>query len=325
MKSNSSEQTNQLALPVQFLDIEEDYSGQRLDNFLIARLKGVPKSKIYQIIRKNEVRVNKKRKKADYRLQTGDQVRVPPIRVADAKPKVKVYDKSLKVIEDAIIYEDEDFMAINKPSGIAVHGGSGVSWGLIEAVRQLRPDVRRLELVHRLDRDTSGIILIAKKGAVLKTFHHYLQNKMMTKIYHALVVGRWPKYKKDVDAPLRKIELSSGERIVKVDGQGKKSKTEFRVLNAYKGYSLIEARPITGRTHQIRVHTQFAGCAIVGDEKYCAEPDLEVQRIHKLNRLCLHAYQLNFVHPTTKKNMTLVADYSDQLKGIIKKVQTLNS
>ncbi len=306
---------------VQIIDVEEDYQGQRLDNFLIARLKGVPKSKVYQIIRKGEVRVNKKRKKADYRLETEDQIRVPPIRMADPKPVVKVYDKTLKLIEDSIIYEDESFMAINKPSGIAVHGGSGVSWGLIEAVRQIRPDVRRLELVHRLDRDTSGIILIAKKGAVLKVFHQYLQSKQMQKIYHALVVGRWPKHKKDVDVPLRKIELPSGERIVKVDGKGKASKTEYRVLNAYKGFSLVEASPITGRTHQIRVHCQFAGCSIVGDEKYCPEDDLKHQKSIGLSRLCLHAQELRFKHPESGKPMVLVADYGPDLKKILNVVK----
>ncbi|GAA3934735.1 23S rRNA pseudouridine(955/2504/2580) synthase RluC [Litoribacillus peritrichatus] len=308
---------------VQFIDVEEDYSGQRLDNFLIARLKGVPKSKIYQIIRKGEVRVNKKRKKAEYRLESGDAVRVPPIRVADPKPVVKVYDKTLKLIEDAIIYEDESFMAINKPSGIAVHGGSGVTWGLIEAVRQIRPDVRRLELVHRLDRDTSGIILIAKKGAVLKVFHQYLLNKQMSKIYHALVVGRWPKHKREIDVPLKKIELSSGERIVKVDGKGKACKTEYRVLDAYKGYSLVEASPITGRTHQIRVHCQFAGSSIVGDQKYCSEADLAEQKVHGFNRLCLHARELRFKHPETGKQMTLVAEYGPDLNKILSGVKQL--
>jgi len=302
---------------VQLVDIDDDYQGQRLDNFLITYLKGVPKSKIYQIVRKGEVRVNKKRKKADYRLETGDQIRIPPIRVAEPKPVVKVYDKTLKLIEDSIIYEDESFMAINKPSGIAVHGGSGVSWGLIEAVRQIRPDVRRLELVHRLDRDTSGIILIAKKGAVLKVFHQYLQSKQMTKIYHALVVGRWPKHKRDVDVPLRKIELQSGERIVKVDGKGKPSKTEYRILNAFKGFSLVEASPITGRTHQIRVHCQFAGCPIVGDEKYCPEDDLQVQKASGYNRLCLHARELRFKHPESGKPMTLNADYGSDFQNIL--------
>jgi len=306
---------------VQLVDIDDDYQGQRLDNFLITYLKGVPKSKIYQIVRKGEVRVNKKRKKADYRLETGDQIRIPPIRTAEPKPVVKVYDKTLKLIEDSIIFEDESFMAINKPSGIAVHGGSGVSWGLIEAVRQIRPDVRRLELVHRLDRDTSGIILIAKKGTVLKVFHQYLQSKQMTKIYHALVVGRWPKHKKDVDVPLRKIELQSGERIVKVDGKGKPSKTEYRILNAYKGYSLVEASPITGRTHQIRVHCQFAGCPIVGDEKYCPEEDLQVQKIAGYGRLCLHARELRFKHPESGKPMKLIAEYGSDFQNIMNGVK----
>ncbi|MFC3151580.1 23S rRNA pseudouridine(955/2504/2580) synthase RluC [Litoribrevibacter euphylliae] len=306
---------------VQLIDVDEDYEGQRLDNFLITRLKGVPKSKVYQIIRKGEVRVNKKRKKADYRLVVGDQVRVPPIRTADPKPQVKVYDKTLKLIEDSIVYEDDSFMAINKPSGIAVHGGSGITWGLIEAVRQIRPDIRRLELVHRLDRDTSGIILIAKKRAALSVFHQYLQSKQMQKIYHALVVGRWPKHKKEVDVPLRKIELASGERIVKVDGKGKSSKTEYRVLNAYKGYSLVEASPITGRTHQIRVHCQFAGCSIVGDEKYCPEEELQLQKDMGLNRLCLHARELRFKHPESGKPMKLVAEYGSDLEQILNKVK----
>ena len=265
----------------------------------MTKLKGVPKTLVYKILRKGEVRVNKKRIKPDYRLQLGDLVRVPPVRVAERKEPARIGEKLLEELEAAVLYEDDDLIVVNKPSGIAVHGGSGISLGLIESFRQMRPRSNFLELVHRLDRDTSGCILLAKKRSALKLMHESLQKSTITKIYHALVVGSWSERTKRVDAPLRKNELKSGERMVKVMADGKKSLTEYRVIERY-GHeaTLIEARPITGRTHQIRVHCQFSGHPIVGDKKYGRDDDNLAMKNKGFNRLMLHAAELRFPLPS---------------------------
>ena len=201
---------------VQFEEVSEDYAGQRLDNFLMSRIKGAPKSLIYRVIRKGEVRVNKGRTKPDYRLKQGDLVRIPPVRVKESEPVEAVPDRMANDIESAILYEDDHLIAVNKPKGLAVHGGSGIKLGLIEALRVVRPRAKRLELVHRLDRDTSGVILVAKKRSTLVALHKMLQNKSgIQKRYLALVYGTWPKHLKDVKAPLQKNELKSGARAVK--------------------------------------------------------------------------------------------------------------
>ena len=284
---------------VQFLEISDGNEGQRIDNFLMTKLKGVPKTLVYKILRKGEVRVNKKRIKPDYRLQLGDLVRVPPVRVAERKEPARIGEKLLEELQAAVLYEDDDLIVVNKPSGIAVHGGSGISLGLIESFRQMRPRSNFLELVHRLDRDTSGCILLAKKRSALKLMHESLQKSTITKIYHALVVGSWSERTKRVDAPLRKNELKSGERMVKVMADGKKSLTEYRVIERY-GHeaTLIEARPITGRTHQIRVHCQFSGHPIVGDKKYGRDDDNLAMKNKGFNRLMLHAAELRFPLPS---------------------------
>lgn len=272
-----------------------EYDGQRLDNFLLRELKGVPKSRIYRLLRKGEVRVNGKRVKPEYRVISDDVVRIPPIRVSEQVQQVA--SEGLKsLLTDAILYENDHFMVVNKPSGLAVHGGSGISLGLIETLRQLRPEARFLELVHRLDRDTSGCLLVAKKPAALKYFHELLrQEHQIDKVYLALVVGRWANRQKKVDAPLRKNELSSGERIVRVAADGKPSLTEFSVRERFgEMATLVEARPITGRTHQIRVHSQFAGHPIVGDEKYADERATALAKLVALDRLFLHAEKLGF-------------------------------
>ncbi|MDF2180799.1 23S rRNA pseudouridine(955/2504/2580) synthase RluC [Neptuniibacter sp. CAU 1671] len=283
---------------VRFLEIEPEQAGQRIDNFLITALKGVPKSLVYRILRKGEVRVNKKRVKPEYRLQADDLVRVPPLRVAERAEAPKVSEQLTTLLEQAILFENRDYIAVNKPSGLAVHGGSGVSLGLIECFRQMRPQLKFLELVHRLDRDTSGCILLAKKRSALKFMHEALQRKQVTKIYHALVDGRWPQRRDKVDAPLRKNELKSGERVVKVAPDGKPSLTEFRVLQRFGAIAtLIEARPITGRTHQIRVHCQFAGYPIIGDPKYGIDGVNNEMKSLGFNRLFLHAAELRFPLP----------------------------
>ena len=283
---------------VRFLTVDEDQAGQRLDNFLRVVLKGVPKTRIYRIIRKGEVRVNKGRAKAETKLQGGDVVRVPPVRVSEAKmPVVPGMDVARK-IEAAILFEDETLLVLNKPSGLAVHGGSGVSLGVIEALRQLRPDCRFLELVHRIDRDTSGCLLVAKKRSMLRHLHAQIREHHVLKVYNALVNGRWPARKEAVSAPLKKNVLQSGERMVSVNPEGKASRTRFKVLERYSEATLVEASLETGRTHQIRVHTQHAGHPILGDSKYGYEQTHQLAEKSGLNRLFLHAARVGVNLPS---------------------------
>ena len=282
-----------IAYPVRFLDIDADDAGQRLDNFLLRHLKGVPKSRVYRALKKGEVRVNKGRVKPDYRLKTGDNVRVPPVKV-DEKKKAFVGDSLQARLEKAIIFENDDLLIVNKPTGLAVHGGSGINIGLIEALRQMRPDCRRLELAHRLDRDTSGCTVVVKNAKTLRYLHQQLRERTMDKTYLCLVKGRWPRRRTLVDIGLDKNILKSGERMVKATTEGKPSKTRFAVVNALPGATLIEAKPITGRTHQIRVHAQYAGFPLLGDDKYCSKEDNEWARTKGLDRLFLHAAEISF-------------------------------
>lgn len=286
------------ASSVQFLEVEPELAGQRIDNFLRARLKGAPKTLIYRILRKGEVRVNKGRIKPDYRLQAGDIVRVPPLRLAEADEPVPLAQGLLERLEASIVHEDKGLIVINKPAGIAVHGGSGLSYGVIEAFRQLRPDARELELVHRLDRDTSGLLMIAKKRSMLRHLHAALRGDGVDKRYMALVRGSWPTARKQVNAPLLKNTLRSGERMVEVSDEGKEALTLFRVLRRFGEFAtLVEASPVTGRTHQIRVHARHAGHSIAGDPKYGDEDFTREIRELGGKRLFLHAYQLRITLP----------------------------
>ncbi|WP_133623951.1 23S rRNA pseudouridine(955/2504/2580) synthase RluC [Erwinia sp. LJJL01] len=300
---------------VHFIAISADEAGQRIDNFLRTQLKGVPKSMIYRILRKGEVRVNKKRIKPEYKLEAGDEVRIPPVRVAEREEE-NVSPKLSKVaaLEGAIVYEDDHILVMNKPSGTAVHGGSGLSFGVIEGLRALRPDARFLELVHRLDRDTSGILLVAKKRSALRSLHEQLREKGMQKDYLALVRGQWPSHVKAVRAPLMKNILQSGERIVKVNSEGKPSETLFKVEERYAIATLVKASPVTGRTHQIRVHTLHAGHPIAFDDRY-GEAEFDTQLSGTgLKRLFLHAAALRFTHPASGEVMRVEAPLDDQLK-----------
>lgn len=300
---------------VQFVTIDGDEAGQRIDNFLLARLKGVPKSMIYRIIRKGEVRVNKGRIKPEYKLAAGDSIRIPPVRVAE-KEEYAVSPKLEKVsaLAECILYEDEHVMLINKPSGTAVHGGSGLSFGVIEGLRALRPEARFLELVHRLDRDTSGVLLIAKKRSALRSLHEQLRLKQMQKDYLALVRGQWQSHTKVVQAPLLKNILQSGERVVKVSSEGKPSETRFKVEERFEFATLVKASPVTGRTHQIRVHTLHAGHPIAFDDRY-GDRDFDTQLAStKLNRLFLHASSLTFIHPSTGEKMRIEAPMDKTLR-----------
>lgn len=301
---------------VQILTVADDEAGQRIDNYLRTRLKGVPKSLLYRILRKGEVRVNKKRIKPEYKLQAGDEVRVPPIRVSE-KEEAPVSAKLTRVaaLADCILYEDDGLIVLNKPSGTAVHGGSGLSFGVIEGLRALRPEARFLELVHRLDRDTSGILLVAKKRSVLRDLHEQLRVKTVQKDYLALVRGQWQKHCKVVQAPLMKNVLQSGERIVRVSAEGKPSETRFEVVERFEQATLVKASPVTGRTHQIRVHTLHAGHPIAFDDKY-GDRDFDAQvAASGLNRLFLHAAAIRFRHPQTGQEMMIEAP----LDGILKR------
>lgn len=283
---------------VQMLEVAPELAGQRIDNFLRTQLRGVPKTLIYRILRKGEVRVNKGRVKPEYKLQAGDLVRVPPLRLAERDEPEPLAQGLLERLEAAIVYEDKALIVLNKPAGIAVHGGSGLSYGVIEALRQLRPDAKELELVHRLDRDTSGLLMIAKKRSMLRHLHQALRGDGVDKRYMALVRGRWETSKKQVNAPLLKNTLRSGERMVEVTEDGKEALTLFRVLRRFGDFAtLVEARPVTGRTHQIRVHARHAGHSIAGDSKYGDEEFTREIRELGGKRLFLHAYALRVPLP----------------------------
>ncbi len=277
-------------LKIQITDAQND---QRIDNFLIRELKGVPKSRIYRAIRKGEVRVNGKRKQADYRLVAGDEVRIPPIRQAERAGPPKINEKFQSQLSNSIILDHKLFILINKPQGLAVHGGSGVSLGIIEGLRQIYPTAD-LELVHRLDKDTSGCLLIAKKRSFLRYIQEKLREKNINKRYLLLVHGVVDFEEKRVDAPLEKFTLISGERMVTVNKEGKTAETIFRTLMRGQKTTLLEAQPITGRTHQIRVHARHMGHPIVGDSKYGDQQlDSDLGNQFK-KRLYLHAASLSF-------------------------------
>jgi 23S rRNA pseudouridine955/2504/2580 synthase len=305
---------------IQYITLTNDHSGQRLDNFLMSRLKGLPKSRLYRIIRKGELRINKKRVKPDYRLQEGDIIRIPPLRLTPSIKKNNLNKKLIKLLEKSIIFEDSHFLALNKPSGMAVHGGSGIYLGIIESFRLLRPQLKFLELVHRLDRDTSGCLLLAKKSSALKEVQELLRSGKIKKTYIALVAGHWPKSLLKIDAPLYKNQLRSGERIVRVQTKGKSSLTEFSVQHYYDASTLIKAMPLTGRTHQIRVHTQFAKHPIIGDEKYGNKENNKKMRQLGCKRLFLHASQLEFTLQSTGKAIVLKAELPDDLNQVLKRL-----
>lgn len=309
---------------VNHLTIAENDAGQRLDNFLIKILKGVPKSHIQRIIRAGEVRLNKKRCKPTDRIQTGDCLRIPPIRVAE---KNAVPPSSAPAREFEVVYEDDALLVINKPAGVAVHGGSGVSFGVIEQLRRARPEARYLELVHRLDKDTSGLLMVAKKRSALVKLHEAIRNDHPKKVYWALGVGKLPYQQQHIKLPLFKYAGANGEKMVRVSEDGQAAHTIFRVLNHFSGQvlnqvglsalTLVEATLKTGRTHQIRVHLQAQHCPIAGDERY---GDYQAnKRLAKLGlkRMFLHAAQLQLNHPLTGEVLRLTAELPQELRQLL--------
>ncbi len=313
--SDISAATNR-ALEVKWLTVDDESTGQRLDNFLIRHLKGVPKTHVYRIIRSGEVRVNKGRASADTRIETGDVVRLPPVRVSD-----KVAEKAARPApgrEFPLLLEDDALMAIDKPAGVAVHGGSGVSFGVIEQLRQARPLAKLLELVHRLDRETSGILLVAKKRSALKHLQDQFRERETGKTYLALVQGSWPDKLKVIDSALHKFLLPDGERRVKVtsndDPDGMRSITLVKVAERLVGCTLLEVTIKTGRTHQIRVHLASQGHPIAGDDKYGDFEWNKVLQKQGLKRMFLHAWRLQFTHPATGNRVELKSNLPSELQ-----------
>lgn len=302
---------------VHYIQIDPEYADQRIDNFLTTYLKGVPKTRIYRILRKGEVRVNKKRAQPSYRLQAGDEIRIPPVRLAD-RPESEAPSKSvMSLLAERILFEDKNLLIINKPSGIPVHGGSGVKLGIIEALRAMYPKLPNLELVHRLDLGTSGCLILAKKRSILKELHEVLRNGEMHKKYLTLTKGHWRKDELRVDVPLQKNQMSSGERIVKVHEEGKAALTEFKPLKTFDDSMLLEVTLHTGRTHQIRVHAQYRGHPVAGDDKY---GDREFNKLVKqkgLKRLFLHAHSLEFVLPATGQTIRVTAPLDADLEKFL--------
>jgi 23S rRNA pseudouridine955/2504/2580 synthase len=302
--------------------ISEDEQGQRIDNFLLKICKGVPKSHVYRIVRSGEIRVNSKRVESSYRLQIGDILRIPPIRIAQRAEEI-VAGAEIKA-ELPIVYEDEAMLVVDKPSGIAVHGGSGVSFGVIEALRRQRPQARFLELAHRLDRDTSGLLLIGKKRSALVVLHAMFREGGLAgsergadKRYLVLVKGRWMDQVRNVKLPLFKYLLDSGERRVRVSDEGKASHTVFRLIARWEQFSLLEAELKSGRTHQIRVHLAHLGFPIAGDDKY---GDFSLNRTLPkigLRRMFLHAWKIRFPHPINGAALELEAALPKPLKSFL--------
>ncbi|WP_033370913.1 MULTISPECIES: RluA family pseudouridine synthase [Caldimonas] len=295
---------------VRHVVIDEASAGQRLDNFLAKTLKGVPKSLIYRIVRSGEVRVNKARAAADTRLALGDEVRVPPVRLAARSESVLTPAR-----EFPVVYEDEHLLVVDKPAGVAVHGGSGVSFGVIEQLRRARPQARMLELVHRLDKETSGLLLIAKKRSALTALQDQFRSRETGKTYAALVVGAWPAHKKRIDVALHKYLTPEGERRVRAVApgaeEGRRSISLVKVVQAFAGYTLLDVSIKTGRTHQIRVHLAHEGHPILGDDKY---GDFALNRAwargqivagHRFDRMFLHARRLRFEHPASGQTLDL--------------------
>jgi 23S rRNA pseudouridine955/2504/2580 synthase len=307
---------------VRQLEIAADDEGQRVDNFLLRELKTVPRSRVYRILRRGEVRVNGKRVKPEYRLAAGDRLRVPPVRV-DVQPKERRVPSSvLETVRSAIVHEDRELLVINKPAGLAVHGGSGLDFGVIEALRADRPD-ESLELVHRLDRETSGCLLVARRRSSLRALHALMRDGLVEKRYLALVAGQWPHGKAHIDAPLKTRQLQGGERIVRAQAGGKEALSVFAPVEFYgKRATLVEVDLKTGRTHQIRVHALHAGHPVAGDDKYGDRAFNQQMRELGLERMFLHATAIAFTWPGTERQFDLSVPLDAELKSVLDRLTT---
>lgn len=301
---------------VRLVTVDTGADGQRIDNFLMRHCKGVPKSHLYKAIRSGQVRVNKGRISSEYRLRDGDEVRIPPLRMADPEKK-PIVPKA----EFPVVYEDEAILVVNKPAGVAVHGGSGVSFGVIEQLRASRPEAKFLELAHRLDKETSGLLIIAKKRSALVILHDMMRQSEGHKYYLALVVGDWQANRQEIKLPLYKYLTADGERRVRVDkDNGKYAHTIVTKVANYRGYSLVGALLKTGRTHQIRVHLAANGFPIVGDEKYGRDEVREYMARKGFKRMFLHAHRLSFEHPLTGEKLVLEAALPPECERLLKQL-----
>ena len=301
----------------QTLSVDAEFAGQRIDNFLMARVRGVPRSHLYRVLRRGEVRVNKGRVKPSYRLQAGDAVRIPPLRQTEGPAPAQPPAAIARGLAGAVLYEDDRLLVLDKPSGLAVHGGSGLGFGLIETLRLERPGMP-LELVHRLDRETSGCLILSKRRSTLRDLHEALRDNAMDKRYLALLAGALPRAEVLVDAPLLKNTLRSGERMVRVNtAEGKPARTLFRRLRQFGGATLVEVRLLTGRTHQIRVHAAHLGAPVAGDEKYGHDDANRRFRALGLKRLFLHAAALTFRADYMAEPLRVEAPLPEALQAVI--------
>ena len=331
-KAHPSQQ--QTASEVKYLTVDAESAGQRLDNFLQRHLKGVPKSHVYRIIRSGEVRLNKARAAADSRVEAGDTVRIPPVRTATkAAPDAPGQHAPARTFP--VLLEDEHLIAVDKPAGVAVHGGSGVSFGVIEQLRSARPQARYLELVHRLDRETSGILLIAKKRSALKALQDQFRSRTTGKTYLALVCGEWPAHKKVIDVPLHKYLVATGDGegerrvrpVAKGDPDGMPAISLVRIAQRLQhplgSMTLLEVTIRTGRTHQIRVHLASQGCPIAGDDKYGNFTSNKQLQKAGLPRMFLHAWRLHFAHPASQQDVQLQSDLPPALQHWLQQCKPL--
>lgn len=314
----SHEEKDQKKSGVQYVEVTDEYEGQRIDNFLVARLKGVPKSHVYRILRKGEVRVNKKRIDASYRLIEGDSVRLPPLFLDEKAKQIPPSKTTENLLATRILYEDEYLLIINKPAGMSVHVGSTVRVGVIEAMRHMYPKLPQLELAHRLDSETSGCLILAKKKRILRELHTLLREGKVAKIYWTLTQGKWKDSELRVDLPLHKDYQDGGKHVVEVHQEGKSALTIFKTIKSYKrAASLMEVKLMTGRTHQIRVHASHRGHPIAGDDRYGDNEFNKLARSLGLKRMFLHARSIDFTLPSTGQRITVTAPLDKELEAAI--------
>ena len=306
----------------QLKTIDSGHEGQRIDNYLLAVLKGVPKSHIYRLLRTGQVRVNKGRIKPVYRLKSGDIVRIPPLNRSDDETERRPPESLCRRLQQAVLYDDADLLVLNKPAGIAVHGGSGIPFGVIETLRYLQPECPELALAHRLDRMTSGCLLLAKKRSVLLHLHELLRHGGISKHYDALLMGRWQGGARVIDVNLLKNRQLSGERMVQVDGQGKEARSRFTPRRYFTDSTLMDVLIDTGRMHQIRVHAAHLGHPVAGDEKYGDARFNRLMRKRGLKRMFLHAHSVDFILPASGRRLVIEAPLDEELQRILDSLDT---